>query len=205
MQMNKIYKIYPIGFAANSYLITADGNSAVAVDPAQPRILDEAKKRGLEVKYVLLTHGHFDHIGGCAALQAAGAKVGCLEAERALATGKNNLAEEFGVPMSAFTVDFTFRDGDQLDLCGIHVRVVATPGHTAGGCCYYIPAEHVLISGDTLFHASIGRTDLPTGSSSQLVRSVREKLMVLPEETKVYPGHMEETTIGYEKKYNPFV
>ena len=97
------------------------------------------------------------------------------------------------------------KDGQVLTIAGFEIHVIYTPGHTAGGCCYYIPAEHVLISGDTLFHASIGRTDLPTGSSSQLVRSVREKLMVLPEETKVYPGHMEETTIGYEKKYNPFV
>ena len=97
------------------------------------------------------------------------------------------------------------KDGQAITIAGFEIHVIHTPGHTAGGCCYYIPAENVLISGDTLFHASIGRTDLPTGSSSQLVRSVREKLLVLPEETRVYPGHMEETTIGYEKKYNPFV
>ena len=78
-------------------------------------------------------------------------------------------------------------------------------GHTEGGCCYYIGEEHVLFSGDTLFHNSIGRTDLPTGSGSELVRSVREKLLVLPEDTRVYPGHMEETTISHEKKYNPFI
>lgn len=200
--MNKIYKIYPIGFAANSYLITADGKSAVAVDPAQPRILDEAKKRGLEVKYVLLTHGHFDHIGGCAALQAAGAKVGCLEAERALATGKNNLAEEFGVPMSAFTVDFTFRDGDQLDLCGIHVRVVATPGHTSGGACFI--AGDRLFTGDTLFAGDVGRTDLPTGSGAALTASLK-KLYALEGDFVVCPGHGEDSTLSYERQFNGYI
>lgn len=200
--MNKIYKIYPIGFAANSYLITADGKSAVAVDPAQPRILDEAKKRGLEVKYVLLTHGHFDHIGGCAALQAAGAKVGCLEAERALVTGKNNLAEEFGVPMSAFTVDFTFRDGDRLDLCGIHVRVVATPGHTAGGACFI--AGDRLFTGDTLFAGDVGRTDLPTGSGVALTASLK-KLYALEGDFVVCPGHGEDSTLSYERQFNGYI
>ena len=97
------------------------------------------------------------------------------------------------------------KDGQMLEAAGIEIRVIHTPGHTAGGCCYYIEKEGVLFSGDTLFHASIGRTDFPTGSSSQLVRSVKERLFVLPEETKVYPGHMDETVIGYEKKYNPFV
>ena len=200
--MNKIYKIYPIGFAANSYLITADGKSAVAVDPAQPRILDEAKKRGLEVKYVLLTHGHFDHIGGCAALQAAGAKVGCLEAECALATGKNNLAEEFGVPMSAFTVDFTFRDGDQLDLCGIQVRVVATPGHTAGGACFI--AGDRLFTGDTLFAGDVGRTELPTGSGVALTASLK-KLYALEGDFVVCPGHGEDSTLSYERQFNGYI
>ena len=85
------------------------------------------------------------------------------------------------------------------------IRVIYTPGHTIGGCCYYLEEEAVLFSGDTLFQESIGRADLPTGSASQLVRSVREKLLVLPEDVKVYPGHEEMTTIEMERKYNPFV
>jgi len=93
----------------------------------------------------------------------------------------------------------------QIETAGFQVEIIPTPGHTEGGCCYYIGEEHVLFSGDTLFHNSIGRTDLPTGSGSELVRSVREKLLVLPEDTRVYPGHMEETTISHEKKYNPFI
>ena len=198
----KVYKIYPIGFAANSYLFTADGKSAVAVDPAQPRILDEAKKRGLQVGYVLLTHGHFDHIGGCAALQAAGAKVGCLAEEASLATGKNNLAAEFGVPVSAFTVDFTFHDGDVLALCGMQVRVIATPGHTAGGACYLV--EDRLFTGDTLFAGDVGRTDLPTRSGRALMQSVK-KLFTLGDDCIICPGHGEDSTLSYERKFNGYI
>ena len=198
----QVFKIYPIGFAANSYLVTADGKNAVAVDPAQPRILQEAEKRGLTVKAVLLTHGHFDHIGGCAALQAAGAKIGCLTAERPLVTGTDNLAAQFGVPMSAFRIDFTFEDGTMLDLCGMHFRVIATPGHTAGGACY--AAEGCLFTGDTLFAGDVGRTDLPTGSGRDLMRSV-QKLFALEGDHTIYAGHGEDSTLSYERKYNGYI
>ena len=105
----QVIKIYPMGFAANTYILTADDVTAVVIDPAQPSILDEVKERGLEVKYVLLTHGHFDHIGGCAALQKAGAKVGCLSGEDRLAI-LENLADAFGEKeIEPFTVDFTHR------------------------------------------------------------------------------------------------
>ena len=83
--------------------------------------------------------------------------------------------------------------------------MIHTPGHTVGGCCYYLPEEEALFCGDTLFCGSIGRTDLPTGSSRDLAHSIREKLMILPDETKMYPGHMDESTIGYEKEINPFI
>ena len=95
------------------------------------------------------------------------------------------------------------KDNDAVDVGSREGRVITTPGHTPGSCCYLFGT--FLFSGDTLFHASIGRTDLPTGRTGQLVRSVREKLFVLPDDTKVYPGHMDETTIEYEKKYNPFI
>ena len=162
---------------------------------------------GLQVRAVLLTHGHFDHIMGLdELLKEFPVPVYAHEAEAEL-LGDARLNSSAGMYGRGYT--FTkaeyLKDGQVVTIAGFEIRVIHTPGHTAGGCCYYIPAEGVLISGDTLFHASIGRTDLPTGSSSQLVRSVRERLLVLPEETKVYPGHMEETTIGYEKKYNPFV
>ena len=140
----EVYKIYPRGFASNSYLITADGKNAVCIDPAQPRVSDEATRRGLIVKYVLLTHGHFDHIGGCAALQAAGAKIGCLAGEEKLALGRDNMAEAFGFgKVPPFRVDFTLQDGETAELCGMEFRAVATAGHTASGACYLV--------GDALF------------------------------------------------------
>jgi glyoxylase-like metal-dependent hydrolase (beta-lactamase superfamily II) len=197
-----IHKIYPEGFASNCYLLTADGKTAVAIDPAQPRILREAEARGLQVKFVLLTHGHFDHIGGCAALQSAGAKIGCSETEKPLALGKDNLGEAHGAPVPAFSVDFTVRGGEELRLCGIDFRVIATPGHTAGSVCYL--AEGALFTGDTLFAGSVGRTDLPTGSGGALVQSVKA-LYATAGDYSVYAGHGADTTLEYERKNNGYI
>lgn len=198
----QVFKIYPQGFAANSYLLTQDEKTAVVIDPAQPRIADEVKRRGLTVTHVLLTHGHFDHIGGCAALQAEGAKVGCLAKEAPLALGKNNMADYFGGHVPPFSVDFTFGDGDILSLDGMQFLVIATPGHTAGGACFCI-GDH-LFTGDTLFAGDIGRSDLPTGSGAQLTESVR-KLYALQGDFTVCPGHGEDTTLEYERHNNGWV
>ena len=198
----QVFKIYPQGFAANSYFLTQDEKTAVVIDPAQPRIADEAKRRGLTVTHVLLTHGHFDHIGGCAALQAAGAKVGCLAKEAPLALGKNNMADYFGGHVPPFSVDFTFGDGDILSLDGMQFLVIATPGHTAGGACFCV-GDH-LFTGDTLFAGDIGRSDLPTGSGAQLTESVR-KLYAIQGEFTVCPGHGEDTTLEYERHNNGWV
>ena len=150
----QVIKISPKVFASNCYLLTSDGKNAVAIDPSLPDIFDEAARRDLVVRYVLLTHGHFDHIGGCAALQAAGAKVGCMEQERALALGKDNMGEHFGYMVPPFSVDFTFSDGETLALCGMQIGVLATPGHTAGSCCFL--CEGALLTGDTLFCETVG-------------------------------------------------
>lgn len=201
--MLTVHKIYPRGFASNSYLVTADGKRAVCIDPAQPRILQCAQKLGLSVDFVLLTHGHFDHIGGCAALQEAGARVGCLAKERALALGSDNLALEFaGEEVAPFDIDFTFTDGEELDLAGITFKVIATPGHTAGGACYL--TENALFTGDTLFAGDIGRTDLPTGDPSALIKSVK-RLYELDGDYAVYTGHGEDTTLNEQRKHNRYV
>ena len=135
----------------------------------------------------------------------SGARVYAYEGEKALCEDADlNVSERAGRPCT-IKADFYVKDGKEITIEGITCRLIATPGHTAGSCCYYFEDAGILFSGDTLFCESVGRTDLPTGSMSALVRSVREKLLPLPDEVKVYPGHGESTTIGHEKKYNAFL
>ena len=198
----KIFKILPVGFAANSYIVTADGATCVVIDPAQPRILDECKNRGLTPEYALLTHCHYDHIGGAGALSKAGCKVLCGEAEERYIFSEDNRAIFHGLTIPPFDIYKTLADGEQITLCGIDFRAIATPGHTCGGVCYV--AGDTIFSGDTLFYRSIGRTDFPTGSYPALVQSVK-KLYALPGDFTVCPGHGEDTTLQSERKNNPYV
>ena len=124
----QIYTVPAGMLRANSYIITENGTDAVLIDCGGAQPLAFARQKGLNIRSVLLTHGHFDHIAGCAELQAAGAQIGCAEAEKSLLTSPANLAAEMGVRIPAFSVDFTFQDGDELDLCGLKFTVLATPG-----------------------------------------------------------------------------
>jgi glyoxylase-like metal-dependent hydrolase (beta-lactamase superfamily II) len=198
----KVYKIYPEGFASNSYILTADDKTCVCIDCAQERVFDECKKRGLEPKFVLLTHGHYDHIGGCGVMQENGAKIICGENEVKLVSSRDNLAVISGTKIGKFTIDSTLKDGEEIELCGMKIKTIATPGHTAGGISYIV--ENNLFTGDTLFLESVGRTDLPTGNARQLIDSVR-KLFSLDGDFKVYCGHEDDTTLDYERKNNPYV
>lgn len=179
----------------------------IFIDPADRggKIYHALEEKGFAVKGILLTHGHFDHIWGTKELrELSGADIYAYEEEKVLCEdAENNISAQMGRP---YTVepDVYVKDGEELELAGMRCRVIATPGHTIGSCCYYFEEAGFLISGDTLFQESVGRTDFPTGSMSMLIRSIREKLFVLPEETLVYPGHGESTAIGHEKKYNPF-
>lgn len=198
----------PVG--TNCYIVSnEETKECFVIDMAAcpPELISHIKNAGLTVKAVLLTHGHFDHIMGLDGfLRVFPVPVYACEAEKELLENAqlNASASMLGQPYTFFDAQY-LSSRQNLKIAGAVIQVIATPGHTAGGCCYHMPEENVLFSGDTLFHSSVGRTDLPTGSMGQLVNSVREKLLVLPEETKVYPGHMEETTIGYEKNYNPFL
>lgn len=202
------FVVGPVG--TNCYIVqNEEKKECFLVDPGAcpPEMISHIKRAGLTVKAVLLTHGHFDHIMGLdGVLKEFQVPVYVCKEERELMENAqlNSSLLMLGQAYSFSGAEY-IADGDVLFPAGIRVHVIFTPGHTAGGCCYYLPEEHVLFSGDTLFHVSIGRTDLPTGRTGQLVRSVREKLFVLPDDTKVYPGHMDETTIEYEKKYNPFI
>ena len=202
----QLITVSPRGFGANTYLLTKDGKTAIVVDPAQPRVLDEIEKRGLIPVCVLLTHCHFDHVGGVAALQGNGARVFCSDKEKPLVGTDADLFSAFGAPRIAYIVDETFSDGEEKTLCGMQVKLLLTSGHTAGSACYLIQdgAEKLLLTGDTLFAGSIGRTDFPTGSIAQLRASLR-KLAALEGEYPVYAGHNEPTTLDTERKTNPFL
>ena len=202
----EIFKVGPL--ATNCYLLTDKKTNKMAIiDPGGiSSKLDEKLTQGGKCEYIILTHGHFDHIWGVEELrERSGAEVYAYE-------GEEKLCQDPALNVSAavgrscgITPDHLFRDGEEFEFAGIRGRVIATPGHTGGSCCYYFEEDQILISGDTLFQESVGRTDFPTGSMSALVRSVKEKLFTLPDETRVYPGHGMMTTIGYEKENNAFV
>lgn len=193
----------------NCYLaIQEETYQTVIIDPADcpSYLMEHLKTEGLKPEAILLTHGHFDHTMGIDGfLREYQVPVYVHEDEEELMKQPQlNLS-------AAYSAGYTFdkakyiKDGQLLHLAGYDFEVLHTPGHTKGGCCYYVRSEGILFSGDTLFQGSVGRTDFPGGSSSELVRSIREKLMPLPDDTRVCPGHMGETTIGYERQYNPFI
>ena len=193
----------------NCYFVYREGTSDVIFfDPADKGdyIYETLKDKGFNVKGILLTHAHFDHIWGCNKLrELSGAPVYAYEAEKVLCEDAvTNVSEQVGRPYTVIP-DRYLKDGEEITVADMTCRLIATPGHTVGSCCYYFEEDGMLIAGDTLFQESVGRTDLATGSMGELVRSIKDKLFTLPDDTKVYPGHGDSTTIGYEKEYNPFV
>ena len=190
------------------FLYQEDSRDCVVVDPGEEaeRIQRFIEEKKLHVKTILLTHGHFDHITAASHIR------NCYQAEiyaaqeekEVLEQPQKNLSVQMGGGNLKLQADRWLRDGEEISLLGRTVRCILTPGHTCGGMSYYIPKEGILFSGDTLFEESVGRTDFPTGSMSTLIRSIREKLFVLPDAVRVYPGHGMMTSIGNEKKFNPF-
>ncbi len=183
-------------------------NEILIIDPADnaSTIVRKVEQMGGTPKAVLLTHGHFDHIMASDDLRDKfDIPIYAFADEKmVLSNPRINLSGSWAAPYT-LTADCYVSDKEKLQLAGFDIQVMHTPGHTIGSCCYYIKEEGVLFSGDTLFAGSIGRTDFPTSNMGYMRNSLRRLLTELPGETVVYPGHGEETTIAYEKRYNPFV
>ncbi len=197
------------GLQTNCYVIYNDeSKEAIVFDPAGEgkKIIRFLNNHDLVCKAILLTHGHFDHILGVSDLkEATGADVYIHEKEAQLLENPVlNASSQIGQNFS-LKADVLLKDEQMLDLIGFNIKVIHTPGHTAGGVCYLFQEQAVLISGDTLFQASVGRSDLPTGHGRLLIESIKTKLMILDESIDVYPGHGPATTIGFEKNNNQFI
>ena len=190
------------------FLINEDTKEVLIVDPADraQKIIEWINSEGLKPVAILLTHGHFDHIMGVAGVKKEyNIPIYASRDEvEVLANPQINVSTMMGAYMS-MKADELFSDGDVLELAGMKLKVISTPGHTIGSVCFYMEEEKVLISGDTLFEASVGRSDFPTGSSRQLIESIKTRLLVLPDDTDVFPGHGGTTSIAYEKAHNPFI
>lgn len=209
--MSIIIEKYPLGMVrTNCYMIyNDDTKQAVIVDPADngAYIKSKLEEKGLTIQAVLLTHGHFDHIMAAEYLRKT-YQVPIMAHEREkeiLENANHNLSGAMGGDSFSLKADDFLKDGDCLELIGTKITVLYTPGHTIGGVCYFFEKENFLISGDTLFQGSVGRTDFPTGSMSTLIHSIKEKLSILGDDVVVYPGHEEETSIGRERKFNPYI
>ena len=195
--------------AMNCYLaINEKTNESIIIDPgsAPERIKAGVEQSGTTPVAILLTHGHFDHAGAAADIaKTYNIQVYAFEGEReTLESPEINLSIMMGAP-EVYNADVFLKDEQEIDLAGLSVKCLYTPGHTPSGCCFYFPNEDIVFTGDTLFCGSVGRTDFPGGSMSQLVGGIKSKLMVLPDDTICYPGHESATTIGEERKYNMFL
>lgn len=206
-----IHEILPVGMLQCNCSIFGDEQSreAMVVDPGDEiaRILEVLDRHGLTVKAIVITHAHIDHIGGAQTLKrATGAPVYMNLNDVELQKMLDVQASWLGMrEVPAVEIDAPLKDADRIVIGPGEAQVLHTPGHTQGSISLWLPSEGKVVAGDTLFRDSIGRTDLPGGDSRQILRSIHDKLIPLPEETVVIPGHGPETTIGREKRFNPFL
>ncbi len=198
------------GFQENTYIVGCEETrKGWLVDPGgeNKRVLARVKELGLTLEAIVNTHAHVDHVAGVAELQREHKLPFKLHsAEQANLQSLPQVAAYFGVgAIQTPTADSFIKEGEVLTLGNLECRVIHTPGHTPGGVCLYFEKEKKLLSGDTLFAMSVGRTDLPGGSWANLAESIDKKLFILPDDVEVFPGHGPSTSIGYEKQHNPFV
>ena len=206
-----ILETFPVGPLHCNCTILGDEvtHEAMVVDPGDniPEILSRLQKHGLTLRQIVVTHAHIDHVGGAAQLRKlTGAPVLMNQQDLPLLGMMEMQAGWIGVPTPEVAPpDANAEDGLAVGLATLPAEVLHTPGHTPGSICLLFPAQHLLLAGDTLFAGSIGRTDLPGGDGHQILRSLRDRLLVLPDATRVLPGHGPETTIGEERHSNPFL
>lgn len=206
-----ILETFPVGPLACNCSILADETArrATVIDPGEDveHILQLLRKHQLQVEQIIVTHAHIDHVGGAAKLKRlTGAPIYMSQRDLPLLKIMNIQAGWLGVPEPEVIPP----DADAGDLLDLRIaeepaQVLHTPGHTEGSICLYLPASQLLFAGDTLFAGSIGRTDLPGGDSKKILRSIHERLLPLPDDTRVVPGHGSQTTIGQERETNPFL
>ncbi len=206
-----IRETLPVGQLQCNCTILGDETSreAIVVDPGAdlPKILALLAKHALTVKQIVVTHAHIDHIAGAQQLkQLTGAPILYNQRDLPLVAMMDVQATWLGIPVPQVSApDADLTDGQTVTIKGLTANVLHTPGHTQGSLCLHLPQHSLLLAGDTLFAGSVGRTDLPGGDTRMLIRSIQSQLLPLPEETLVIPGHGPTTTIGDEKKYNPFL
>ncbi len=206
-----IRETFPVGLLQCNCTILGDETSreAIVVDPGDeiPRILAVLAKHDLTVKQIVVTHAHIDHIAGAQALKGiTGAPILYNQRDLPLVAMMDVQAAWLGIaPPEVTPPDADLADNFSVRIEGIEATILATPGHTQGSVCLYVPAQSLLLAGDTLFAGSVGRTDLPGGDSRQLLQSIYSRLLTLPETTVVVPGHGVTTSIGAEQERNPFL
>ncbi|MBT9330445.1 MBL fold metallo-hydrolase [Paracidobacterium acidisoli] len=206
-----IRETFPVGPLQCNCTVLGDETTreAMVIDPGDniPLILSRLAKHGLTLKQIVVTHAHIDHVGGALQLKrATGAPILLNENDLPLLEMMDAQAEWLGVrPPEVAPPDLSAREGAAAGISGHAAQILETPGHTQGSICLYFAPQRLLLAGDTLFAGSIGRTDLPGGDGRQILRSIHDRLLTLPEDTLVVPGHGPETTIGEERQSNPFL
>ncbi len=207
MKVKKV--ILPVAMENCYVAINDDTKESIIIDPgsAAERVFAAVAQTETKPVAILLTHGHFDHAGVAAEVaEKYDIKIYAYEGEKeTLENPDINLSGGMFGKTLVYHADIYLKDEQEIELAGLKVKCLFTPGHTPGGCCFYFTEEDIVFTGDTLFCGSVGRTDFPGGSMSQLVNSIKEKLMTLPDDTICYPGHETPTTIGEERMYNPYL